>query len=95
MSKTAIPSRKKVNQNFLLEEYKQAVEYDRHLTSLNWQIAAIFFGGILIGLGQAVTGRFLLDRIAALGVIAGLGIVLVLGWFFLVSRNRHLSGIAK
>jgi hypothetical protein len=35
----------------LAEVYRPAVEYDRHLTTINWYIASIFVAGILGALG--------------------------------------------
>lgn len=83
-----------------VEQYKQALETDRHLTKLNWQIASIFLAGILTGLGLTLPQIFspTWTSKASSGypavIVSALGLVTLCSWFLFVRRNRDFSNIA-
>jgi hypothetical protein len=72
-----------------LEEYRQILEMDRHLTSLNWHIASILLGGVLAALGFTLSRNSNPFDIATL-FIAILGCFGVSFWFLFAKRNHEI-----
>lgn len=81
--------------SMLLEEYRQTFEIDRHLTSLNWQIASIFVAGVFLAIGTVLAKRPARPPFGpSLGIIALLGIIVMVTWYLFVRRNREIVNIA-
>jgi uncharacterized membrane protein len=76
-----------------LEEYRQAFEMDRHLTSLNWQMASILIAGVLAGLALTVPSHSKSFSASTLA-ISFLGLVGVVSWLCFVKRNRDIVNSA-
>ncbi len=77
------------------EQYRQALEMDRHLTTLNWQIASILIAGVTAALALTLS-RGSDDRPfgPASVLVSFLGIIAVSAWFLLVRRNRDIAKVA-
>lgn len=70
-----------------LEEYRQALEYDRSATSLNWQMASILIAGVIAGVAFSYQSKYAF-------LVSAFGIVFVFIWFLFVRRNREIINVA-
>jgi hypothetical protein len=80
---------------FEIEQYRQSLEYVRHLDSLNWQIASILVAGVLIALGQSLQGNPNPPYPLSVRIIATLGVYAVFMWLLLVSRDYQVSNAVQ
>ncbi len=85
-----------ITRELLLEAYRQAWDYDKHLTSTNWLIASIFVAGIFGALGLVLSQGPTKQPIShSVTFIAAIGIFIIFAWFLFVRRNRALSFAAR